>query len=159
MPVYETIVILDSLLSVEEIEKIINRIKDLIEGEKGKIINIDKWGKRRLAYDIQKKQYGFYVSFEFEGKSTVSVVLEKEYNFNDNVLRYLTYRYDKNKLKIWNKEKEKKEIKGKNKINDLKKIEAIPGKNDKIGIEKKESVENTPVEENNSKSKEEVKNE
>ena len=108
MPMYETIEILDSLLSIEEIDKIVNRTKEVIEGEEGKIITIDKWGKRRLAYDIQKKQYGFYVSIIFEGKGSASVALEKEFNFNDNILRYLTYRFDKNKLKIWQKQKDKK---------------------------------------------------
>jgi small subunit ribosomal protein S6 len=109
MPIYETIVILDSLLSLDDIDKIINRIKDIIEGEKCKIIQIDKWGKRRLAYDIKKKQYGFYVSIVLEGHEKIPTILEREYNFNDNVLRYLTYRFDKNKLKIWQKAKSEKE--------------------------------------------------
>ena len=112
MPNYETIVILDSLLSMEDIDKIVNRFKDIIEGEKGKIIEIDKWGKRRLAYDIKKKQYGFYVSLIMEGHEKIPVILEREYNFNDNVLRYLTYRFDKNKLKVWQKERVEKEKAG-----------------------------------------------
>jgi small subunit ribosomal protein S6 len=113
MPIYETIVILDSLLSIEDIDRIVNRIKDIIEGEKCKIIQVDKWGKRRLAYDIKKKQYGFYVSVILEGHGKISAMLEREYNFNDNILRYLTYCFDKNKVKIWQKEKEKeKEVKG-----------------------------------------------
>ena len=109
MPIYETIIILDSLLSMEDIDKIVTRFKDIIEGEKGKIIEIDKWGKRRLSYDIKKKQYGFYISLILEGHEKIPVILEREYNFNDNVLRYLTYRFDKNKLKVWQKEKAEKE--------------------------------------------------
>jgi small subunit ribosomal protein S6 len=109
MPIYETIVILDSLLSMEDIDKIVNRFKDIIEGEKGKIIEIDKWGKRRLAYDIKKKQYGFYISLVLEGHEKIPVILEREYNFNDNVLRYLSYRFDKNKLTVWQKGKAEKE--------------------------------------------------
>ena len=99
MPMYETIFILDSLLAPEEIDKIVDRLKELIEANAGKVIAIDKWGKRRLAYEIHKKQYGFYVSIEFEGEGPIPNVLEHEYNFNDKVLRYLTYRYTKNKLK------------------------------------------------------------
>jgi small subunit ribosomal protein S6 len=60
---------------------------------------VDKWGKRRLAYEIQKKQYGFYFTLEFEGEGDIPAVLQSEYNYNDNVLRYLTYKYDKHKLK------------------------------------------------------------
>jgi small subunit ribosomal protein S6 len=105
MAYYETIFILDSLLAPEEIETIIGRVKQQIEDQDAKILNIDKWGKRRLAYEIQKKQYGFYVSIEFEGKGQIPKILENDYNYNDKVLRYLTYRFDKKKLKQWEKDK------------------------------------------------------
>ena len=130
MSVYETIVILDSLLSIEDIDKIVNRIKDIIEGEKCKIIQVDKWGKRRLAYDIKKKQYGFYISIILEGHEKIPTILEREYNFNDNILRYLTYHFDKNKLKIWQKEKavKAKKVKIEHKTDDLdaQHVEEVP---------------------------------
>ncbi len=106
MAVYETIFILDSLLSPEEIENNINRVKEVIETQGGKVTAIDKWGKRRLAYEIQKKQYGFYVAMEFESIGNVPLVLQNEYNYNDKMIRYLTYRYSKNKLKARNIEME-----------------------------------------------------
>jgi len=106
MQMYETIFILDSLLAPEEIDKSINRVKEMIETNGGKVLTIEKWGKRRLAYEIQKKQYGFYVAIEFEGEGPISNSLEREYNFNDKILRYLTYRYTKNKIIIRKKEVE-----------------------------------------------------
>jgi len=106
MAVYETIFILDSLLSAEEIENNINRVKEVIETQGGKVTAIDRWGKRRLAYEIQKKQYGFYVAMEFESVGNIPLVLQNEYNYNDKMIRYLTYRYSKNKLKARNKEME-----------------------------------------------------
>jgi small subunit ribosomal protein S6 len=108
MQTYETIFILDSLLAPEEIDKIINRIKEIVETNGGKVLAIDKWGKRRLAYEIQKKQYGFYVAVEFEGEGPIPNSLEHEYNFNDKILRYLTYRYTKNKITVRKKEAETK---------------------------------------------------
>lgn len=108
MQMYETIFILDSLLAPEEIDKITNRVKEMIETNGGKVITIDKWGKKRLAYEIQKKQYGFYVAIEFEGEGPIPNSLEREYNFNDKILRYLTYRYTKNKIIARNKEVEAK---------------------------------------------------
>lgn len=96
---YETIFILDSLLAPEEIDKVTGRVKELIENNGGKVLTVDKWGKRRMAYEIQKKQYGFYVAIEFEGEGPITNSLESEFNFNDKVLRYLTYRYTKNKIK------------------------------------------------------------
>jgi small subunit ribosomal protein S6 len=70
----------------------------------GKVLTVDKWGKRRLAYEIQKKQYGFYVAIEFEAEGNLPLILQNEYNYNDKVLRYLTYRYTKNKIKAREKE-------------------------------------------------------
>jgi len=104
MAMYESIFILDSLLTPEEIEKTIERIKDVITGNKGKVLTVDKWGKRRLAYEIQKKQYGFYVAIEFEAEGNLPLILQNEYNYNDKVIRYLTYRYTKNKIKAREKE-------------------------------------------------------
>ena len=104
MNMYETIFILDSLLTPEEIDKTVERITTLIESNNGKVVSIDKWGKRRLAYEIEKKQYGFYIAIEFESDGTLPQVLLNEYNYNDKILRYLTYRYTKNKLKARQKE-------------------------------------------------------
>jgi len=118
MALYETIFILDSLLPPEEIDKQIDRIKELLETNNCKVIEIDRWGKKRLTYEIQKKQYGFYVAIEFESDGTAPQILSNEYNYNDKVLRYLTYRFNKNKIKDREKtkakeakeDKEKKEI-------------------------------------------------
>jgi len=99
MAMYETIFILDSLLTPEEIDKSVDRIKEVVESNDGKVLTIDKWGKRRMAYEIQKKQYGFYVAIEFEAIGNIPIALQNEYNYNDKVLRYLTYRYTKNKVK------------------------------------------------------------
>jgi small subunit ribosomal protein S6 len=108
MQTYETIFILDSLLAPEEIDKLVIRVKEIVESNGGKVLTVDKWGKRRLAYEIQKKQYGFYVAIEFEGEGPIPNLLEHEYNFNDKILRYLTYRYTKNKLIARQKEVETK---------------------------------------------------
>lgn len=107
MALYETVFILDSLLPPEEIDKLIDRVKELLESNNCKVVEIDRWGKRRLAYEIQKKQYGYYVAIEFESDGTALKLLNNEYNYNDKVLRYLTYRFDKNKLKERAKNKQK----------------------------------------------------
>ncbi len=110
MAIYETIFILDSLLPPKEIDAAIERFSNIITQNGGKVRKVDKWGKRRLAYEIQKKQYGFYGSIEFEGVGNIPKELESEYNFNDKVLRYLTYRYDKRKLKAMAMEKEEQAV-------------------------------------------------
>ena len=109
MAIYETVIILNSLLPPKELEEIIERTQQVISEKGGKIRSVDKWGKRRLAYEIQKKQYGFYFVVEFEGEGNIPLALQSEFNFNDNVLRYLTYSYDKHKIKSMAQKKEKQE--------------------------------------------------
>ncbi len=139
MAYYETIFILDSLLTPEEIEKVIDRVKEIIEKSDGKILKIDKWGKRRLAYEIQKKQYGFYVSIEFDEKGSAPTNLEHEYNYNDKILRYLTYRFDKKKIRVWDEENK---LEQKSKKSTVKKVmEPIPEP------EKEQDKEEVPNEE------------
>jgi small subunit ribosomal protein S6 len=99
MAIYESIVILDSLLTPKDIDNVVDRLSVIIQERGGVIRKIDKWGKKRLAYEIEKKQYGFYISIEFEGDGNIPHVLESDYNYSDNVLRYLTYRFDKYKIR------------------------------------------------------------
>ena len=100
MAIYESIFILDSLMPPKEIDAVIERAKSIISSHNGNVRKVEKWGKKRLAYEIQKKQYGFYVSLEFESESgNIPHELSSDYNYNDKVLRYLTYSYDKRKLK------------------------------------------------------------
>ena len=107
MALYETIFILDSLLPPEEIEKQIEVVKGILESNNCKVIEIDRWGKKRLAYEIQKKQYGYYVTIEFDSDGAALQLLSSEYNYNDKVLRYMTYRFNKNKIKDREKSKAK----------------------------------------------------
>ena len=66
----------------------------------GIIKSINPWGKRRLAYSIQKKNYGSYVEIEFTANSRLNIpkIIENEYRINDRVLRYLTYVVTKKEL-------------------------------------------------------------
>jgi small subunit ribosomal protein S6 len=87
---YETTFIVDSLLPEEQINATIDKIKDFIEKNGGKINQIDRWGKRRLAYEIAKKQYGYYVYIRFQYEGSLLKELEREYKLDDSIIRYLT---------------------------------------------------------------------
>ena len=140
MAIYETIFILDSLIPPKDIEATIQKYSEIITENGGTIREVDKCGKRRLAYEIQKKQYGFYVAIEFEGPGSIPRLLEADYNYNDKVLRFLTYRYDKNKLKTMELEKEKPESKKKPVIEEPK-TEVV--ENTKINEDTPEVVEDS----------------
>ena len=103
MAIYESVIILDSLLAAKEIDALVEEFSGIITSNGGTIRKVDKWGKKRLAFEINKKQYGFYLAIEFEATGNIPSDLEGNYNYNDSVLRYLTYSYDKHKLQALEK--------------------------------------------------------
>jgi small subunit ribosomal protein S6 len=87
---YETIFIIDSLLKSEEIDSIIGKYERFISANGGQIETIERWGKKRLAYEIKKRQYGYYVLIRFDGPPTMIKPLEREYRLNESILRFKT---------------------------------------------------------------------
>ncbi|NIA31926.1 MAG: 30S ribosomal protein S6 [Actinobacteria bacterium] len=99
MQKYETIFVIDSLLKSDEIEAIITKYEKFISTNGGQIETIDPWGKKRLAYEINKRQYGYYVLIRFDGPGSIIKQLEREYRLNETILRYMTLRLNKQALK------------------------------------------------------------
>jgi small subunit ribosomal protein S6 len=97
---YSTIFVVDISQNPDEVDTISSRIQQLIEDHGGVIKKIDRWGKRRLAYTINKNTHGFYVEIEFTANSRLNIprILEAEYRINDRVLRFLTYNITKKEL-------------------------------------------------------------
>ena len=87
---YETIFILDSSLDKTALDQEVKKIEDLISSLKGKVIKVDVWGNRRLAYPIAKKQQGYYTLIVFEGDGNLLSELERVYKLNESCLRWLT---------------------------------------------------------------------
>jgi len=87
---YETTVIVDAHLAGEQIDAVVEKITKFIENRGGKVKLVDRWGKRRLAYEIARKQYGYYVYVRFEAEGSFVKELEREFKLDDSVLRYLT---------------------------------------------------------------------
>ncbi|MDZ7289212.1 MAG: 30S ribosomal protein S6 [candidate division KSB1 bacterium] len=94
MKIYETAIVIDSTMKTDEIRNVIDKIVNFISNHGGNIIKVDEWGKRRLAYEIKKKQYGYYFIIRFNAPAAVPLLLEREYRLNDAVLRYLTVKVD-----------------------------------------------------------------
>jgi small subunit ribosomal protein S6 len=94
LKLYETTILLDSTLKSDEMRNLIDKIVNFISNHGGNIVKVDEWGKRRLAYEINKKQYGYYVNIRFSGPAALSGLLEREYRLIDSVLRHLTVKID-----------------------------------------------------------------
>ena len=86
---YEATFIVDAHLPEERIETSIDKVVNFIDNSGGKKLFVDRWGKRRLAYEIAKKQYGYYVYVRFEADGSFIKELEREFKLDDSTLRYL----------------------------------------------------------------------
>jgi small subunit ribosomal protein S6 len=92
---YETIIILDPDLSAEKREPVLKRVQDVIEQQGGYLALIDDWGARKLAYEIKKKERGYYVRFDFCGTAALVDEIERFFRIDDRVLKFMTVLLDK----------------------------------------------------------------
>ncbi len=90
MTQYETAFLISPNLEEEETEQVITQMAEVISKKKGKMINEDRWGKRKLAYPIQKFEEAFYVFFHYEGDPEIPSELERRFKQTEAILRYLT---------------------------------------------------------------------
>lgn len=88
---YETIFVVDSTKTEEEITALVEKFKSLIE-KYGEIESVDEWGKRRLAYPINDLTEGYYVLVNFKAKSDFPVELERVYGITDGIIRDIVVR-------------------------------------------------------------------
>ena len=93
---YETIYILRPNTPNEGVAEVNTRIKGVIEGMGGKIIKVDNWGKRRLAYEVAKERKGIYLYWLYLAQPGVVEECERNLRMLDNVIRYLTTKVDEN---------------------------------------------------------------
>ena len=95
---YETIIIVDALLDDENVDSIIQKYSTFLTKNNCTITNVDRWGRKKFAYQIKKKHTGFYISIEFTGPADAVAKLERQYHLDENILRYLTVSFDKRTL-------------------------------------------------------------
>ena len=94
MPQYESIFIGDPTLTDDELEKLIKSYESLVSDAKGKILNLERWGRRRLAYPIGGREEGIYFLMLIECDASFPRELERRYRINDRILRHLTVRVE-----------------------------------------------------------------
>ncbi|MFW5986268.1 MAG: 30S ribosomal protein S6 [Halanaerobiales bacterium] len=92
---YETTFILKPDLEEEDRDNLLERIKNIIPDNGGEIVEVDIWGKRKLAYEINDYRTGFYTVIVFRGNVEVVNELERNFKIIDNVLRSLVIRKEK----------------------------------------------------------------
>jgi small subunit ribosomal protein S6 len=89
---YEVMVILDAGLEEEQIRGVLDRTAKLITEQGGTPGRVDRWGKRRLAYEINKRSEGFYVVLEAKAEPAVMSEVDRMLRLSDDVMRHKVVR-------------------------------------------------------------------
>ena len=91
---YETVFILNPVLSDKQIEEAVKKYVSLLESNKSKVSHKEDWGLKKLAYPIQNKNSGFYHLLQFESDAEVINSLEVEFRRDERIMRFLTVKLD-----------------------------------------------------------------
>jgi small subunit ribosomal protein S6 len=133
--VYETTVIVNPTLEEHQVEGIIKNIEELIAKNAGTVKSTERWGRKRLSYPINKRNNGYYAHFEFEAEGDIVIDLERNLEYDENVMRYLTVRLDPKVQQA----KEKAKLKPKDAAE-----EQVDGTRDQAAKEKNDAAEAVP---------------
>lgn len=96
--IYETVIIVSASLEDEDIEKILKRYEEFFKNNNVEIIEIEKWGRKRMAYHIKKVRTGYYFLIRYKCEGSFVKKLERTLQIDEQILRYLTIRLDKKAL-------------------------------------------------------------
>ena len=95
---YETVFILNPVLSEEQIKETVKKYEEILVSKGAKMISKEDWGLKKLAYEIQHKKSGFYHLFEYTVVGEAIKELEIEFRRDERVMRYLTVALDKHAI-------------------------------------------------------------
>lgn len=91
---YELVLVVNAKIEDEARTAVVDKAKAYVERFGGTVTEVEDWGKKKLAYEIQHMKEGFYYFIQFEADATCPAELEKRVRIMENVLRYLVVRKD-----------------------------------------------------------------
>jgi small subunit ribosomal protein S6 len=91
---YEILFIADPTLGEDEVDALAEQVQGFVEKDGGKIEKVEKWGKKRLAYEVRGHREGYYVLIVTESAGPLVKEVERKMKVTDGVIRYLTVRMD-----------------------------------------------------------------
>jgi small subunit ribosomal protein S6 len=103
--VYESAILINAALDDQQIETIITRVQDLIKNNGGEIRELENWGRKRLAYPVEKSKIGYYAIFRFDAPGDIVAKLERAYTLDEQILRFVTLKLNKDALEQIEKNK------------------------------------------------------
>lgn len=87
---YECIYLIDQALEEPMVDQVIQRYRDVVSEQGGKVVRIDNWGKRKLAYEIDKQQKATYVYMQLLASGELVAELERTMRLSDDIVRFMT---------------------------------------------------------------------
>ncbi|MBO4903121.1 MAG: 30S ribosomal protein S6 [Lachnospiraceae bacterium] len=94
MSKYELCVVLNAKIEDEERAAVLEKVKGYITRFGGTITNVDEWGKKKLAYEVQKMTEGFYYFIQFDAETDAPREIENRIRIMENVMRFLIVKQD-----------------------------------------------------------------
>jgi small subunit ribosomal protein S6 len=88
--VYESAILINAALEDETIKSLVEKVKETITSNGGEILEVEDWGRKRLAYQVKKSKIGYYSIFRFNSLPDLIPKLERFYQLDESILRYLT---------------------------------------------------------------------
>ena len=103
---YEILFIADPNLGEPEVDTLAAQVQGFVEKDGGRLQKMEKWGKKRLAYDVRRHREGYYVLLVVEGTGAMVKEVERRIKVTDGIIRYLSVRVDEELRKAeWRKAK------------------------------------------------------
>ena len=137
---YESYIILDGNFEDAQIEEIITKYEALFTKFNAEISDVERIGRRRMAYPIKKKQNGFYICFNVVAPAEIIAKVERAYRLDENIMRYLTIFMSKKELESKSKHLKKKLMMAEAAKVEAEKVEAEKVEAEKVEAEKVEAV-------------------
>lgn len=93
MKQYESIFVLKPEINDKKVNEQIEKVREFIEKNNGRITAVEKWGKKKLAYLVKKNRFGIYILIRFESEPGLISNLQRNYKLNEDIIRYMTVLY------------------------------------------------------------------
>jgi len=104
---YETVFIMNPVLSDDQVRETVKKFVDYLKSKKAKISHEENWGLKKLKYVIQKKKTGFYYLIEFQADGSIIGDFEVEFSRDERVIRWQTIRLDKYEMEYAERRRKK----------------------------------------------------
>ncbi len=87
---YETVLIMDPNVTEEDQNTLLEKFRGIVQGQGGKVVQHAKWGRRKLAYEVSKREYGLYHLLYLDHTPAALKALENQFRFEEHVIKWMS---------------------------------------------------------------------